>query len=372
MRPAPQHVAARAEDWIHRRAGGWLGRRGWVPIVTASTGYADEDGVHVFVRVLLGPRPRGERSAPRTRWRVRRADRARPPRGWRSFLTLPAPGVPVAITVDGRSHELTSGRGGYVHAELPMVLAPGWHCADVVVGGREPVMCRIRAVDPHATRGVVSDIDDTILVTWVPRPLLAAWNTFVLREHARRPVDGMAELLRTLAGDDGFVAYLSTGAWNFAPHLERFMAEHGFPPGPLLLTDWGPTESGWFRSGRAHKHAMLERLRREHPSARWMLVGDDGQRDPQIYADFAAEHPDAVEAVAIRRLSAAQQVLTTGTPTSGDARPAAADETATSSAGSVPPVPWVAGADGFELLAALRATGALDRDAAAPPATPTS
>jgi phosphatidate phosphatase APP1 len=269
------------------------------------------------------------------------------------LVALPAPGTPVTITVADRSSERTAGRGGYVHTELPMVLVPGWHEATVAVDGREPVRCRVRAVDPLSSRGVVSDIDDTVLVTWLPRPLLAAWNTFVLRERARRPVPGMADLLRALAGPDGFLVYLSTGAWNFAPHLERFLAEHGFPPGPLLLTDWGPTEHGWFREGAAHKREMLERLRREHPTARWTLVGDDGQRDPAIYAAFAAEHPEAVQAVAIRRLSPTQHVLASGPHATGPA-------TIPPGPASPPPdVPWVTGADGHELLTALVATGAL-------------
>ena len=42
------------------------------------------------------------------------------------------------------------------------------------------------------------------------------------REHARRPVPGMSDLLWRLGGEDGLVIYLSTGAWNFAGHLERF------------------------------------------------------------------------------------------------------------------------------------------------------
>jgi phosphatidate phosphatase APP1 len=264
----------------------------------------------------------------------------------------------VSVTVGQRQHTLTAERGGYVHVELPLVLAPGWHDAAVAVEGREPVVCRVRAVHPTGSHGVCSDIDDTILVTWVPRKLLAAWNTFFLREKARRPVPGMADLLRALAGEDGFMVYLSTGAWNFAPHLERFMAEHGFPPGPLLLTDWGPTADGWFRSGAAHKREMLERLRREHPSVRWTLVGDDGQRDPQIYADFATAHPDAVQAVAIRRLSAAQQILasraSTATPAERDSGPP--------TPGTRVDQPWVTGSDGHELLAALRAAGVRGRE----------
>ena len=124
------------------------------------------------------------------------------------------------------------------------------------------------------------------------------------------------------------------------------MAEHGFPPGPLLLTDWGPTDAGWFRSGAAHKHAALERLRRDHPNTSWILVGDDGQRDPQIYAAFAATHPEAVAAVAIRQLTRTQRALASG----AGARP---DEPAAPIDPSLVAPRWVTGADGYELASAL-------------------
>jgi phosphatidate phosphatase APP1 len=83
----------------------------------------------------------------------------------------------------------------------------------------------------------------------------------------------MNELLQRLAGADRFMIYVSTGAWNVAAHLERFIAEHQSPPGPLLLTDWGPTEDGWFRNGATHRREALERRRRDHPMTRWVLVG---------------------------------------------------------------------------------------------------
>jgi phosphatidate phosphatase APP1 len=164
--------------------------------------------------------------------------------------------------------------------------------------------------------GIVSDIDDTAVVTHLPRPLLAAWNTFVLRESARAAVPGMAEFYRGLVArhPGAPVIYLSTGAWNVAPTLNRFLARHGFPEGALLLTDWGPTNTGWFRSGREHKNSALRRLAEELPGIRWLLVGDDGQHDPQIYADFARAAPDHVAAIAIRQLTATQQVLSGGTP----------------------------------------------------------
>jgi phosphatidate phosphatase APP1 len=111
-----------------------------------------------------------------------------------------------------------------------------------------------------------------------------------------------------------FVVYLSTGPWNVAPALEQFLARHGYPPGPLLLTDWGPTASGWFRSGREHKQTQLRRLLGELPGLTWFLIGDDGQHDPDIYGRIAQDFPDQVRAVVIRQLTAIEQVLTHGTP----------------------------------------------------------
>ena len=90
------------------------------------------------------------------------------------------------------------------------------------------------------------------------------------------------------------VFYLSTGAWNVAPTLTRFLSRHLYPAGPLLLTDWGPTADRWFRSGREHKRATLARLAREFPDVRWLLIGDDGQHDQEIYREFAAAHPENV------------------------------------------------------------------------------
>ena len=151
----------------------------------------------------------------------------------------------------------------------------------------------MRIIDPKVRFGIVSDIDDTVMVTALPRPLLAAWNTFVLDEHARAAVPGMAVLYERLvtAHPGAPVLYLSTGAWNVAPTLTRFLSRHLYPAGPLLLTDWGPQQDRWFRSGQEHKRATLRRLATEFPDMQWLLIGDDGQHDPELYAEFARSTP---------------------------------------------------------------------------------
>jgi phosphatidate phosphatase APP1 len=200
-------------------------------------------------------------------------------------------------------------------------------------------------VGPDERCGLISDIDDTVMITALPRPLLAFWNTFVVKETNRRPVPGMAALYQRLREEEpeALTVYLSTGAWNVARAISRFLDRHGYPRGPLLMTDWGPTTEGWFRSGRAHKQRELRRLVREFPQLRWILVGDDGQHDPQLYEELADEVPEALRMVLIRQLSAVEQVLTHGTPVPPE-----------SSALDAPsPVPWVHGPDGDALAAQL-------------------
>ena len=299
----PPHVAARVERAVQALVEPRLRRRGWRPAVVPYTGYGAEGWVRVLARVLLLPPDwaQGE---------------ARDVRGWRAFLTAEPSGVPVEVRLGDRTHVVRTRRDGYVDVRLPADLAAGWTTAELTVEGRPPVEAALRVAGSADTLGLVSDIDDTVIVTMLPRPLLAFWNAFVLKASARRPVPGMAELYRSVAAahPELVVVYLSTGAWNTAPSIRAFLDRHGFPPGPLLMTDWGPTREGWFRSGADHKLAELRRLLEDLPHVRWLLVGDDGQHDPSIYAEIATAAPEAIEAVAIRQLSTGEQVLSHGSP----------------------------------------------------------
>ena len=305
-RPPRIHRAARTEDLVRGVLNRWLVGRGWRPQVLPFAGYgtAGEGGwVRLLCRVQLMP-PGSRRRDPATL------------RGWRRFLSAPAAGIPVAVVVAGDRHELASGRDGYVDVVLPAAFPPGRSEALVSAAGSPPVSAPLYLVGPGPGTGIVSDIDDTVVITALPRPLRAFWNTFVRQEASRLPVIGMPLLYHALldAHPDAFVVYLSTGPWNVAPALEQFLARHGYPPGPLLLTDWGPTTSGWFRSGREHKLTQLRRLLAELPAVDWILIGDDGQHDPDIYTAIAQEFPSRVRAVVIRQLTAIEQVLTHGTP----------------------------------------------------------
>ncbi len=336
--PRGPHISARLEDVVGAAVYRLLRRLGWRPQVLPYIGYGSDGWVRVLGRVLLAPAAQRPREAARRR-------------GWRRFLAVTARGVDVTLQLGTDSQLLVSARGGYLDAVVEAQLSVGWHDVTYAVSAGTPVTGKVRIVGPEEQLGLVSDIDDTVVVTSLPRPLLAFWNTFVLREAARRPVPGMVTLYRHLgeAQPDLFTVYLSTGAWNALPAIEAFLARHGYPPGPLLLTDWGPTEVAWFRSGQEHKRMQLRRLIADLPQINWVLVGDDGQHDPTLYAEAAAEAPSRVRAVAIRQLSATQQLLAHGAT-----HPPSQDEIV-----ERPAVPEVRAGDGFGLADGLRRIGVL-------------
>jgi phosphatidate phosphatase APP1 len=335
------HRAARIDDAVHRIRLRWARRRGHLPTVIPYAGYGTTTQVRVLGRVVLAKQPKpGSRSA---RSQQRREDRVR---GWRSFTSVPIGDVDVVIEVEGIVRTVRADRGGVVDTSVDVELEPGWHSISMTAEGSETVEAPVTIVAPGTDFGVVCDIDDTVMVTALPRPFLAFWNTFVLDVHARTPTPGMSVFLERLTVDhpDAPVIYLSTGAWNVAPTLTRFLSRNLYPRGPILLTDWGPTHDRFFRNGREHKEKNLRRLAAEFPGIKWVLIGDDGQHDEEIYGEFALEHPENVRAVAIRQLSASEAVLAGGR--------SKLDQGLTASE-----VPWVFAPDGAGLLEQLHAVG---------------
>ena len=329
------HFAARLEDSVHAWREKRGRKRGLKTTIIPYTGYGSPGWVRVLCRVVLTG---GDVAS----------QRVAKVRGWRSFFSIPVDDVEVTIIAGGVEQKVLADRGGVVDTKINVDLTPGWHTIILRSDDTEDVTAPVFVIDPDAAFGIISDVDDTVMVTALPRPLLAAWNTFVLDEHARRPVPGMAVLYERIvrANPSAPVIYLSTGAWNVAPTLTRFLERNLYPAGPLLLTDWGPTHDRWFRSGREHKASSLERIAQELPGMKWLLVGDDGQHDEQLYGAFATSHPQNVAAVAIRQLSTSEAVLAGGRSKAAD------NEQGTGTS-------WVFAPDGAGLLEQLTEPGVL-------------
>lgn len=296
-------VARKTEKIINRVSTARAYKAGWKPTLVGYHGYGDAERVRVLARVLMQDPAAKDNDAPVQR-------------GFRQFFTVQVGGHPVTAHVGDAVVHTRTDDNGYVDIPVPdHGLEPGWHTVRLEVAGGEDAHAEVLVVEPGTKVGIVSDIDDTVMITWLPRALIAAYNSWFLRTNARKPVPGMAQFYAELREKypQAPVFYLSTGAWNTFPALENFLLHHGFPKGPMLLTDWGPTQNKMFRSGQEHKKVQLRNLIIDFPDIQWILIGDDGQHDPLIYTHVAAEHPNRVKAIALRELTPGEHVLAHGT-----------------------------------------------------------
>lgn len=306
MRSRP-FLGARIEDQINRILNRVLKRRDWQETILPYTGYGNSEQIRVLARVTLTPS--------KHLGVVKAANAVLYRRGWRNFLAVSKVDASVTIHIGDTVVPVNADRGGYVDVRVKNPgLEPGWHTITLQGAGGGSAVAQVQIIGDDVDFGIVSDIDDTILSTWLPRLVLAAWNSFVITEQARQAIPGMARWYQQMleAHPGSPVIYVSTGAFNTYPMIRRFQKRHGIPKGAMLLTDWGPTNTGWFRSGSEHKRRALRELARDLPNIRWLLIGDDGQHDPDIYGEFAELQPEHVLARAIRELTPGESVLAHG------------------------------------------------------------
>jgi len=163
---------------------------------------------------------------------------------------------------------------------------------------------RVLVLPPEGL-SVVSDIDDTIKDTRVRDRHAMLMNTFV---RPFKPVAGMAaaygviEATTIARGDAGTrFHYLSGSPHPLYPALAAFLRDAGFPDGSLHLREVQVVEDLFGETGTfAHKRAVLDALMAAAPARRFVLIGDSGERDPEIYGDTARAWPGRVAAIHIR------------------------------------------------------------------------
>jgi phosphatidate phosphatase APP1 len=172
-------------------------------------------------------------------------------------------------------------------------------------GDRRQFTGRVQLLPPEGL-SVISDIDDTIKISVVTdkRELLA--NTF-LREF--RDVPGMARAYGRWAEAGAAFHYVSSSPWQLFPVLSTFMARREFPLGAFHLRSFRPKDQTFFNLFAAtedSKIPTIESILRAYPDRKFVLVGDSGEKDPEVYGTIARRHRGQVIHAFVRDVSPPQ------------------------------------------------------------------
>ncbi|MGZ8453086.1 MAG: App1 family protein [Candidatus Binatia bacterium] len=236
---------------------------------------------------------------------------------YRRFESDEVPGARVRATFQGNHGEATADEEGYFHFAIqPMqrLDANRWQNVELELlepssDTAPPVHATAKVLVPSAAArfGVISDIDDTVISSHVTNKLKMILTVLLSNEHTRKPFEGVAGFYQALqrgagGGEDNPIFYVSNSAWNLYSLLVEFLKLQKIPLGPLLLRDFGD-HLLFSKEPEHHKKRNIKIILESFPHLPFVLIGDSGERDPEIYRDVVKEYPTRIRTVYIRSVS---------------------------------------------------------------------
>lgn len=237
-----------------------------------------------------------------------------------SYLGNEAPRVQVRASFQGQHQTVQTDREGYFYLHFPTqnhyFNRTPWHevkleLLDQLTPDHEVARAKGEVlISPKSnTRGIISDIDDTVLVSHATKFRQKIRLMLFKNSRTRLPFEGVAAFYQALFR--GYhqhqftpIFYVSSSSWKLYELLEEFFAHQEIPKGPLLLRDSRLDEFKFVTSlHKGHKLMQVKRIMETYPNKTFILIGDSGQKDPEIYREIVRRYPGRVDCIYIRDVS---------------------------------------------------------------------
>jgi phosphatidate phosphatase APP1 len=286
-------LAHRSERAVDRRRR----PRSGVPVIAPYRGFGRGGELMIRGRVLFEKRVTRAREAEPVWRNVLNA--------YRRFQSDEVAGARVIASYREAVAETVSGEEGHFQVLLQSSLVTTdvlWHDVGLrLSGGEAPVTGHVLVPPPDVQFGIISDIDDTVVQTGATS-LRSMIRTVMLQNAAMRtPFEGVADLYRALHAGRNPLFYVSSGPWNLYELIADYLDIQGIPQGPIFLQDWGLDEETLItRSHETHKLREIDALLTYYAGLPFVLIGDSGQHDPEIYLRAMQAHPGRVRLAIIR------------------------------------------------------------------------
>jgi phosphatidate phosphatase APP1 len=224
----------------------------------------------------------------------------------RNFDAMESDEIPHAeleIRVLGKRYAAKANDEGLFSVEIPGPLVVGSHSLDAKLKrkGRWRVESARLLIWPKKPGvAVISDIDDTVLDSGVSNKVRLVKKVMMTNAHDLKTFSRAPSLFGVWAARRYPVVFVSGSPVNLYPKLTRFLSLQGFPRAPLLLKDFGLKD---LTEQKAYKLGHIAQVVKLLPGYKLILVGDDGEQDPEIYREVERKYPGRVEAAMIHKVA---------------------------------------------------------------------
>ncbi|OCB74515.1 App1 family protein [Flavobacterium crassostreae] len=221
----------------------------------------------------------------------------------------------VYLRYDGTEIHTKTLRDGYFKFCIPVAssVRHGWLSYEVsIIYENQRIVAQERFIKPYkGDLGIISDIDDTFLVSYTLNPLKKLYHLLFKNVNSRKIFEdvtahyqALSQAGRRNSEENNAFFYVSSSEWNLYRFLVKFTEIHHLPKAVLLLKDIKTSLFHFLWSGRGqhnHKFEKIKHILEFYPDLKYVLLGDDSQHDPYLYESICKIFPLSVRAVYIRQ-----------------------------------------------------------------------
>lgn len=237
----------------------------------------------------------------------------------RLFMVKPVPKARVELRFNGDLVTNTAEKDGFFKFQWsPLKMpAPGWHKVEVFLaeGVVKKYYGTIKGEGeifvPHSRQyAIISDIDDTFLISHSSNLRKRLFVLLTENAYSRKPFEGVVKHYQALAfagtvqNEPNPFFYVSSSEWNLYDYIRDFSYKNELPKGIYLLSQMKRLTQAWKTGQNRHatKFTRIVRVLQAFPNQDFILLGDDSQQDPVIYASVVEHYRDQVKAVYLRNV----------------------------------------------------------------------
>jgi phosphatidate phosphatase APP1 len=195
----------------------------------------------------------------------------------------------------------------------------GWIDYEVsIIHNQKTIAVKESYIRPQIGKlGIISDIDDTFLISYTMNPLRKIYVLLFRNVNSRKVFEDVVSHYQALSSsgrtnkdEQNAFFYVSSSEWNLYRFIIKFTQIHQLPKAVLLLKDIKTSLTDFFWSGRGdhnHKFEKIKHILEFYPNLKYVLLGDDSQEDPFLYEAICKIFPVNVIAVYIRKTGAKEK-----------------------------------------------------------------